>query len=86
VTASVKLIDDLERQIADLNRRLREGHDDHPYIPLLLSAPGVGWVLAFTVAAEIGDIGRFASPEKLASYTGLCPRVNQSGESDRRGR
>jgi len=85
VTASVKLIDDLERQIADLNRRLREGHADHPYIPLLLSAPGVGWVLAFTVAAEIGDIGRFASPEKLASYTGLCPRVNQSGESDRRG-
>ena len=47
--------------------------------------PGIGWVLAFTIAAEIGEIERFASPEKLTGYTGLCPRVNQSGESDRRG-
>jgi transposase len=85
VTASVELIDDLERQIAEINRKLREGHADHPYIPLLMSAPGIGWVLAFTIAAEIGEIERFASPEKLAGYTGLCPRVNQSGDKDRRG-
>jgi transposase len=43
-------------------------------------------VLAYTIAAEIGDITRFASPTKLCGYTGLCPRVYQSGESDRRGR
>jgi transposase len=85
VTASVELIDDLERQIAEINRRLKEGHADHPYIPLLLSAPGIGWVLAFTIAAEIGEIERFDSPTKLTGYTGLCPRVNLSGESDRRG-
>jgi transposase len=85
VTASLTLIDDLEDQIAELNARLKEGHADHPYIPLLMSTPGIGWVLAFTIAAEIGEIERFASPEKLTGYTGLCPRVNQSGESDRRG-
>ena len=85
VTASVMLIDDLEDQIAEINRRLKEGHADHPYIPLLMSAPGIGWVLAFTIAAEIGEISRFESPAKLAGYTGLCPRVNQSGDSDRRG-
>jgi transposase len=85
ITASVELIDDLERQITEINRRLKEGHADHRYIPLLMSAPGIGWVLAFTIAAEIGEIERFASPEKLAGYTGLCPRVNQSGDKDRRG-
>ncbi len=85
VTASLALIDDLERQIDDANKRLKEGHSDHPYIPLLMSAPGIGWVLAFTIAAEIGEISRFESPAKLAGYTGLCPRVNQSGDSDRRG-
>ena len=42
--------------------------------------PGIGWVLAYTIAAEIGDIDRFATPTKLAGYTGLCPRVYQSGE------
>jgi transposase len=85
ITASLELIDDLEGQIAEINTRLKEGHADHPYIPLLMSAPGIGWVLAFTIAAEIGEIERFASPEKLTGYTGLCPRVNQSGDSDRRG-
>jgi hypothetical protein len=37
------------------------------------------------VASEIGDIERFASPAKLCGYTGLCPRVIQSGNADRRG-
>ena len=85
VAASLALIDDLEAQIADANRRLKDGHAEHPYVPLLLTVPGVGWVLAFTIAAEIGEIERFPSPEKLTGYTGLCPRVVQSGESDRRG-
>jgi transposase len=85
VTASLELIDDLERQIWEVNRRLKAGHADHPYIPLLLSAPGIGWVLAFTIAAEIGEIERFSSPEKLTGYTSLCPRVNQSGDKDHRG-
>jgi len=85
ITASLELIDDLECQIAEINTRLKEGHADHPYIPLLMSAPGIGWVLAFTIAAEIGEIERFASPEKLAGYTRLCPCVNQSGDKDRRG-
>ena len=85
VAASLALIDDLGEQIEDANRRLRAGHANHAYVPLLLSAPGIGWVLAFTIAAEIGEIERFASPEKLTGYTGLCPRVVQSGESDRRG-
>ncbi len=85
ITASLTLIDDLEGQITETNQRLKDGHADHPYIPLLMSAPGIGWVLAFTIAAEIGDINRFESPTKLAGYTGLCPRVIQSGDSDRRG-
>jgi transposase len=85
ITASVVLIDDLECQISEINRRLKAGHADHPYVPLLMSAPGIGSVLAFTIAAEIGEIERFSSPQKLTGYTGLCPRVNQSGDSDRRG-
>ena len=54
-------------------------------MPLLVTVPGIGWVLAYTIAAEIGDISRFATPTKLTGYTGLCPRVYQSGQSDRRG-
>ncbi len=41
-----------------------------PYIPLLTTIPGIAWVLGYTIAAEIGDIARFASPRKLIGYTG----------------
>jgi transposase len=85
VDAGIDLIDYLERQIAGIERELRAGGADHPYVPLLLTVPGIGWVLAFTIAAEIGDITRFPSAKKLTGYTGLCPMVRQSGEKDRRG-
>ena len=50
-----------------------------------MTAPGIGWVLGYTIAAEIGDITRFPSPKKLVGYTGLCPSVDQSGGHDWRG-
>jgi transposase len=83
--ASVRLIDELDREISGCERELQRLGADHRYVPQLLTIPGLGWVLAYTIAAEIGDIGRFPTPRKLAAYTGLCPRVYQSGESDRRG-
>jgi len=85
VGASLALIDVLDEQITACERELRELGAEHRYIPLLMSCPGIGWVLASTIASEIGDIERFPSPRKLVGYTGLCPRVDQSGERDRRG-
>jgi transposase len=85
VRVSLALIDHLSEEIAQLERSLRQSGADHPYLPLLVSAPGIGWVLGFTIASEIGTIERFPRPRKLVGYTGLCPRVDQSGESDRRG-
>src|SRR5204862_2646541 len=84
VTASVELIDDLEEQIAGINRRLKDGHADHRYIPLLMSVPGLRWGLAFPIAGAIGQLERFPSPEPLAADTGHGPRVIPLGEEDRR--
>ena len=75
----------LEADIAACEAQLRRLGADHPDVPLLTSIPGVAWVLGYTIAAEIGDISRFASPKKLAGYTGLCPYVRQSGGRDDRG-
>jgi transposase len=83
--AAVVLIDDLEAQIDTCERELRRLGADHDYVPLLMTAPGIAWVLGYTIAAELGDITRFASPKKLCGYTGLCPRVYQSGSRDHRG-
>lgn len=85
VLAAVAMIDELDRDIAEIDRELRRLGADHRYISLLQTVPGIAWVLGYTIAAEIGDIERFASPKKLTGYTGLCPRVYQSGTKDRRG-
>jgi transposase len=79
------MVDDLTREIAACEAELRRLGADHPDVPLLMSVPGIAWVLGYTIAAEIGDIGRFASPKKLTGYTGLCPYVRQSGGRDDRG-
>jgi transposase len=83
--ASLRMIADLDTEIAACEAELHALGADHRYVPLLLSAPGIAWVLAYTIAAEIGEITRFASPKKLCGYSGLCPKVIQSGASDRRG-
>jgi len=85
ITTALRLIDDLDEEIKGIERQLRALGADHPYVSLLQSVPGVAWILGYTIASEIGDISRFSSPKKLVGYTGLCPRVYQSGEKDYRG-
>jgi transposase len=82
IEASLRLIDELDREIAGCERELRRLGADHRYVPLLCTVPGISWVLASTIAAEIGDINRFPTPRKLAGYSGLRPRVYRSGERD----
>jgi transposase len=82
---SLELIDGLDRRIGACESDLRRLGADHPDVELLVTVPGIAWVLGYTIASEIGDIGRFASPKKLVGYTGLCPFVRQSGERDDRG-
>jgi transposase len=77
--------DELDDEIAAAEQELRLLGADHRYLPLPLSVPGIAWLLGDTIAAEIGDSNRFASPKKLTSYTRLCPRAYQPGRSDRRG-
>jgi transposase len=85
LATSLELVDDLDRRIHALEAELRAGGLDHHYMSLLETVPGIGPILAYTIASEIGDIARFASPRKLVGYSGLCLHVYQSGGSDRRG-
>src|SRR5918912_3113807 len=45
-TAALALIDQLDAEIADCEHALRRLGADHAYVPLLMTAPGIGWVLA----------------------------------------
>src|SRR5713101_5850644 len=49
------------------------------------SVPGIGAVIARTLATALGDRTRFANERALFSYTGLTPSEYSSGPSVRRG-
>ena len=49
-------------------------------IELLDEMPGVGFITAATLIAEIGDFSLFNSPKALTAFFGLDPSVNQSGK------
>lgn len=51
---------------------------------LLMTAPGVGPVVALAYRAQIDDVERFASSEDLASYLALVPGENTTGGRQRR--
>jgi transposase len=71
LATSLALIDTLDEQISGCERELRSLGADHAYVPLLLTLPGVGWIHAFTLSSEIGDIARFPTPTRLIGYSGL---------------
>ena len=48
----------------------------------LFSIPGIGENLAARIAAELGDVSRFKSVNKLTSYAGVDPMIRQSGKYD----
>jgi len=73
-------------QIGELEKRLRELVRMTPAMQWLQSLPGIGVILAATIALEIGEISRFPSAEHLASYAGTTPRVHASGGRVRYGR
>ena len=59
--------------------RTANGLDSNTY-NILLSIRGIGKVYAAGIMAEIGNVERFSHNSKLAKYSGLYWKRNQSGE------
>jgi len=49
-------------------------------ISLLISIPGIGYITAITILAEIGSIDKFVTPKQLVAFFGVDPAVNESGK------
>ncbi len=79
-------LDGLSAQIQEFQQRLEELVELTPEMQWLMTLPGVGVILAATIALEIGDVRRFPSADRLASYAGTTPRVHASGDRVRYGR
>ena len=88
VRASIQAtLDHLEDQILALKHEIRDHFDQHPPLraqrDLLQSIPGIGAQTAAVVLGELLDLTRFRSARQVAAFSGLVPRVTQSGTSVR---
>ncbi|KAA5608597.1 IS110 family RNA-guided transposase [Rhodovastum atsumiense] len=72
-------LDRLGEDLDGLEREIAHAAIGNPAVRRLLTITGVNMTVAAGLLAAIGDISRFADPQKLVSYVGLNPRVHQSG-------
>jgi transposase len=75
-------VERLTKDIVDLV----ESWSLRPLVKALQALRGVQIVSAVILAAELGDVARFASAPALMAYLGLVPSEHSSGETQKRGR
>ena len=75
----------LDQKICKLKAAIRELMDQYPHLhhqqTLLETIPGIGWLTAAKILAEIRNIQDFESARQLAAYAGLTPENTFSGSS-----
>jgi transposase len=76
----------LRLQLAKLHKMLLDLVRDDPVCRRLMTAPGVGPVVALTYRACVDNPGRFDRSKCVGAHYGLTPRLYQSGETARVGR
>jgi transposase len=69
----------LRTELAQLEATLRGRTQAVEAIARLQTIPGIGWVVATTIYATVGEVSRFPHAKALAAYAGLVPIVRQSG-------
>jgi len=79
--SNLQILEALTAEIQNADIQIAKDAVHEEQAKLLMSMPGVDYYAAMILLSEIGDVKRFASPEKLASWVGLAPQVHQSGET-----
>ena len=79
------LIDQLTPKIQELTRALEEEVEKRPVTRRLMTHPGVGPLTALAFELVIGTHERFHCGKQIASYVGLVPSEESSGDRRRLG-
>ena len=80
VDSDLRLLEATQQELDALDKSLVAEAYNSQDVRLLMTLPGIGYEIALTVAAALGDIRRFSSPDQAAAYLGLVPSTRQSGQ------
>jgi transposase len=81
----IELIQMFESKIDGTTEYIETFAPNDPSIRLITTMTGMAYYNSTAFIGEVGDIRRFESGDKLASFVGLTPRVHQSGQKTRFG-
>lgn len=81
----LELLIEIERQISELEQKLKAEATADERVQRLLSHPGVGYLTALCLVHTLGDPHRFVTTRKVVAYAGLEPMEHSSGEKRRYG-
>lgn len=82
-----KMMGIIEAEIAEMERQIRQLVKQHDGLKhqqrLLLSIPGIGEVVSWTLIARLRPIEAYSSAKQLAAFIGVTPKERSSGTSVR---
>ena len=79
------LLATLDQQVGELDAAVAKAAEENAQARLLMTQPGVGPNTALAFVLTIGDVSRFQRGKQVASYVGLIPHENSSGDRRRTG-
>jgi transposase len=82
MTASLKAYDQICQQVAQLSKQIEAAVKKNPICRRLMTAPGVGPVIALSFMTAMDSPKRFSTDDDIGAYFGLTPKQYQSGETD----
>ena len=80
----VGVLGTLNAEIAQSEAALEKLCAEEPVIARLMTAPGVGMLVAAAFVSVVDEAGRFRNAHQVASYLGLVPLEDTSGGRDKR--
>jgi transposase len=81
----LEVLDRINPTIAELTRAIEQQAEKCPEAQRLMTHPGVGAVTALAFVLILGEAERFDCGKQMASYLGLVPEEDSSGERRRLG-
>lgn len=79
-------IESVGNSIVELERQIKPAAEQLPGYRNVTSIRGIGAMSAGILLSAIGRVQDFSEPGKLAAYFGMVPSVQQSNQSEHRGR
>ena len=82
IALEIRFIKTFDTEIVDLDTRIETLYHQADPAGIVKSVPGIGVTLAAGIVGRTGDFNRFDNLKGVRAFTGMVPKIDQSGIED----